>query len=52
MSFLQTIPESVQLFILGFGFFSIGILLRKVRRVNLGFRPPLPAERQPEPRQS
>jgi hypothetical protein len=52
MSFLQAIPESAQLLLLGSGLFFIGILFRKLRQALAGFRAPLSTERHPEPKQS
>lgn len=54
MSLLQVVPESGQLFLLGFALIITGVLFRKIRNVISGFRKalPLPAEQNPEPRQS
>jgi hypothetical protein len=54
MSFLQGIPESVQLLLLGSAFIFAGVLFRRVRNAIFAFRKGLPIspEQQPEPRQS
>lgn len=54
MTFLQGIPESVQLLVLGSAFIFAGVLFRKVRNAVSAFRKGLPIspEQQPEPRQS
>lgn len=54
MSFLHVIPESGQLFLLGSAFILAGFAFRRVRSLISSFRRalPLPAEQQPEPRQS
>lgn len=52
MSFLQAIPESSQLFLIGAGLLFVGVLFRKLRKVLSVFRTPLPAAHQAEPKQS
>jgi hypothetical protein len=50
MSFLEAIPESGQLFLLGSGLFLLGMLFRQIRRALKSFRAPLPTGPQPEAR--
>ena len=52
MSFLQVIPESGQLFLLGVGLFFMGALLRRIRRVLSDYRTPLSSKAHPEAKQS
>lgn len=52
MSFLQAIPESSQLLLLGAGLLFVGVLFRKLCKALSVFRSPLPAAQQVEPKQS
>jgi hypothetical protein len=52
MSFLQAIPESGQLFLLGSSLFVMSFVFRKLRKLLSGLRAPLTADQQPEPRES
>lgn len=52
MTFLQAIPESGQLFLLGSGLFFMGVLLRRLRKIFSDYRTTLSSKAHPEPKQS